>query len=259
MASDPEPALRGFLASRRGGALAASVLLAALAFALFARLDWPAQGRISEQRCMHVVHGMLRTGNFLVPELAGQPRLQKPPLFYWAGAAVAVRTGDRVSPWGLRAISACAALALAVIVFAWGSALGGPGLGLLAAALLAAMQQFLSSGRRGDAEMLLALLSTAALFSFDRLDARRRRALLPVFALLAGLAVLTKATAVVFGVALPILVYLWLRRELRVLREPGVIATCAGALAIGLSWYVAILIFVPNALDTLYHALILPM
>jgi 4-amino-4-deoxy-L-arabinose transferase-like glycosyltransferase len=54
-------------------------------------------------------------------------------------------------------------------------------------------------------------------------------------------------------------VYLWLRRELRVLRDPGVIATCAGALAIGLSWYVAILIFVPGAFQTLVHALVLPM
>ena len=259
MALDPEPALRGFLSSRRGGAFAALLLLGMVAFALFARLDYPAQGRISEQRCLSVVSEMLRTGNFLVPNLGGQPRLQKPPLFYWLGAAVATRTGDAVNPWALRAVSATAALGVVALVFAWGRALGGPGVGLLAGALLAAMLQLMSSGRRGDAEMLLALTSTAALFTFDRLDARRRRALLPVFAFAGGLAILTKATAVVLGVALPILVYLWLRRELRVLRDPGVIATCAGAIALGLSWYVAIVIFVPGALDTLYHALVLPM
>lgn len=259
MPENSESALRAFLSSRRGGSLAALLLLGALALALFTRLDYPEQGRISEQRCLHVVRNMLRTGDFLVPHLQGKPRLQKPPLFYWAGAAVAARTGDAAGPWSVRAVSACAALGLAALVFAWGRALRGPGFGLLSAALLAAMLQFLSSGRRGDAEMLLACFACAALFTFDRLDARRRRALLPVFAGVAGLAILSKATAVVFAVALPILVYLWLRRELRVLRDPGVIATCAGALALGLSWYVAILIFVPGAFETLTHALVLPM
>ena len=259
MTENSETALRAFLSSRRGGALAALLLLGAIALALFTKLEYPAQGRISEERCLHVVRVMLKTGNFLVPQLQGKPRLQKPPLFYWAGAAVAARTGDAVGPWSVRAVSASAALGLAALVFAWGRALRGPGFGLLSAALLAAMLQFLSSGRRGDAEMLLAFFATAALFAFDRLDARRRRALLPVFALVAGLAILTKATAVVFAVTLPVLVYLWLRRELRVLRDPGVIASCAGALALGLSWYVAILIFVPGALETLVHALVLPM
>jgi 4-amino-4-deoxy-L-arabinose transferase-like glycosyltransferase len=207
---------------------------------------------------VHVVGVMLRTGNWLVPDLGGKPRLQKPPLYYWAAATVSKQMGH-MTPWTLRAVSAAAALGLAALVFAWGRAIAGPGLGLLSAALLAAMLQFLSSARRGDAEMLLAFLATGALFAFDRLDARRRRALLPAFAGLAGLAILTKATAVVFSVALPILVYLWLRRELRVLRDPGVIASCAGALALGLSWYVAILIFVPGAFETLSHALILPM
>src|SRR5215475_4219677 len=178
MTSDPESALRRFLSSSRGGALAALLLLGALGFALFANLEIPATGRISEQRCLHVVRTMLKTGDFLVPQLQGKPRLQKPPLFYWAGAAVTAWTGDVTGPWGVRAVSASAALGLAALVFLWGRALAGPGLGLLAAGLLAAMLQFLSSGRRGDAEMLLALTATAALFSFDRLDATRRRALL---------------------------------------------------------------------------------
>ena len=262
MSENTESALRAFLSSRAGGALAAVVLLGALGLALFVRIDYPTTGRISEQRCLHVVRAMLRTGNWLVPELGGKPRLQKPPLYYWAGAALSKQldggaTGS--TPWRLRAVSAAAALGLATLVFAWGRGLAGPGFGLLAAALLAAMQQFLSSSRRGDAEMLLAFLATGALLAFDRLDAGRRRALLPVFALVAGLAILTKATAVVFAVALPILVYLWLRRELRTLRDPGVMATCAAALALGVSWYVAILIFVPGAFETLGHALVLPM
>jgi 4-amino-4-deoxy-L-arabinose transferase-like glycosyltransferase len=144
-------------------------------------------------------------------------------------------------------------------VLAWGRSLGGRAEGLVAFGMLAAMQQLTASGRRGDAEMLLAFFSTAALFCFDRIHAERRRALLPAFAALAGLAFLTKATAVLLTVALPISVYLALRRELRALRQPSVLAACAAAVAIGLSWYAAVVLFVPGAFESLRDALLLPL
>lgn len=258
MTHQPESLLRSFVASRRGLALAALVFLGALGLALFVGLGASSVGRISEERCVVVVRQMVESGEWLVPRLESRVRLQKPPLFYWAAAAVAQRSGD-TGPWSARAVSAAAALALAALVLAWGRALGGGGLGLVAAGSLAAMQQFTSSGRRGDAEMLLVLLSTAALFCFDRMHAGRRRDLLPVFAVLLGLAFLTKATAVLFTVVLPIAVYLALRRELGVLRERRVLATAAAAAAIGLSWYVAILVFVPGAFESLRGALLLPL
>ncbi|MFI5314125.1 MAG: ArnT family glycosyltransferase [Myxococcota bacterium] len=253
-----ESVLRSFVSTRPGHAAAAAIALGALAFALFVGLGSAPIGRLSEERCVWVVKRMVENGQLLVPRFAGKVRLQKPPLFYWAGALVAKRSGD-TGPWSVRAVSAAAALGLAAVVLAWGSTVGGRGEGLVALGLLAAMQQITSSGRRGDAEMLLAFFSAAALFCFDRIHAERRRALLPLFALLAGLAFLTKATAVFITIALPILVALALQRELRSLRAPSVIATFAGIAAIGVSWYVAIVVLVPGSVESLREVLLLPL
>ena len=194
------------------------------------------------------------TGDWLGAQLGGKPRLQKPPLFYWAGAAVAATHSATTRDRGaLRArVGAAPRSAWRALVFAWGRALARAG--LRAARARRCSPRCCSSCRRAGAatpRCCSPSLARAALFAFDRLDARRRRALLPVFAGLRGLAILTKATAVVFAVAatdpgVPVAA----PRAARAAR-PGVLATCAAALAIGVSWYVAILIFVPGAFETL--------
>ncbi len=244
--------------TRLGAALATGVVLGALALVLLVNLRTEPVGRASEQRCVLVVRAMVESGDWLVPRLRQAVRLQKPPLFYWAGATTATLLRD-TGPIAVRLLSAVAALALVALVMGWGKSLGGTGAGLAAGASLVAMYQLIASGRRGDAEMLLAVLCTASLFVFDRLYIGKRRGLLPLFGLLAGLALLTKATAVILIVALPILVFLALSRELRRLRDPGILGACALALVIGSSWYLAILAFVPGAVELLWHDLILPL
>ena len=244
--------------SPRGGALCAGVLLLGLSLVLFVNLGAEPVTRLSEKRVMTVVAAMVRSGDWMVPRVQGTPRLQKPPLLYWVGAANA-KLLDDPGPLPVRLPSALAALALVGVVLAWGTSLGGIARGLAAAAALAAMYQLIVSGRRGDAEMLLALFCTASLFAFDRLHATRSRALLPVFGLLAGLALLAKTTAVFPVVALPILVYLAVQRELRLLRDPGMLAACALALAIGVAWYVVIALTVEGALATFWDELIHPL
>ncbi len=250
--------LRAHLSSPRGFVCAAALLLAGLALALFWNLASEPRGRISERRCISVVDTMLKTGDWLVPELGGRPRLQKPPLFYWAGAATATLLGD-TGPIAVRLPSALAALALAALVMHWARSLGGPVEGLAAGAALLGMLQLLTSGRRGDAEMLLALLCVAALYAFDRLYATRRSACFVCFGALAGLAFLTKATAVLLVVAAPIAVFLALRRELHGALARRSVLALALAAAIGLSWYAAILALVPGAFETLWNDLILPL
>jgi len=103
-----ESRLRSLLASPRGFALGLALLVAALGFGLFLGLAADPVGRTSELRCVEVVRHMVESGETLVPHFGNQVRLQKPPLFYWAGAAVATLSGD-TGPWSLRVVSACAA------------------------------------------------------------------------------------------------------------------------------------------------------
>jgi 4-amino-4-deoxy-L-arabinose transferase-like glycosyltransferase len=221
-------------------------LFAAMAVGLFFRLGSDRVYPASERRCNEVVAEMVRSDDWLVPRLDGEPRLQKPPLFYWTAAVVAELAGGH-SLWTLRAVSAMAALALAAAVFAVGRSLGGWPAGFCSAAVLAAMALFWVRGRIGDAEMLLTLLNFLALAAFERLWFAGDRRMAPALALLVGLGFLTKATAALVSVGAPILVWLALKRSLRLAVRPQALAWAALATAIGLSWYVAILLRVPAA------------
>ena len=229
--------------TRRALALA---LFAAIAAGLFVRLGGDRLYPKSEARCFAVVGEMVRSGDWLVPKLDGEPRLQKPPLFYWTAAAVAELAGGH-SLWTLRSVSALAALALAAAVFAVGRSLGGWPAGFCSAVALAAMALFWVRGRIGDAEMLLALLVFLALAAFERLWFTGERRMAPALALLVGLGFLTKATAALLGIGAPILAWLALQRSLRLAVSPRALAWAGAAAALGLSWYALILWRVPAA------------
>ena len=221
-------------------------LFTAIAAGLFVRLGGDRVYPKSEARCIDVVGEMVRSGDWLVPRLNRATRLQKPPLYYWAAATVGELAGGS-SPWTVRSVSAAAALVLAGAVFAVGRSLGGWPAGFCSAAALAAMALFWVRGRIGDAEMLLALLVFLALAAFERLWFRGDRRMAPLLALLVGLGFLTKATAALVSVGAPILVWLILQRSLRLAVHPRALAWSAAAAALGLSWYVAILLRVPAA------------
>jgi 4-amino-4-deoxy-L-arabinose transferase-like glycosyltransferase len=57
---------------------------------------------------------MVRSGNYIDPTFAGEPRWQKPPLAYWLASASYLCTGD-VSAWTARLPSALAAVGLTML------------------------------------------------------------------------------------------------------------------------------------------------
>ncbi|MFI5316604.1 MAG: GNAT family N-acetyltransferase [Myxococcota bacterium] len=239
--------------------LAAAVALAgALTAGLFIRIGADQKSPAPEARCLAVVTEMVRSGDWLVPRLEGVPRLQKPPLYYWAGAAATELSGS-ADLTTLRSVSAFAALLLALAVFAVGRSLGDFAAGAAGTAALGADALFYVRGRMGDAEMLLALFVFLALAVFERLWRTRERRLLPLLALLVGLAFLTKATAALLSIAAPIAVWLALQRRLRLALRPAVLGWGMVALAIGVSWYAAILLRVPDAVALFREYLIGPL
>ena len=216
-----------------------AALLAALAAGLLVRSSQAELRHRAEKRTIAIATEMLESGVWLVPTLGGRPRLQKPPLYSWVTAAAAELAGGP-SVLALRAVSVASGLALVALVFAWGHSLGGFGSGLASALALVAMGQFWWSATHATADMLLALFTTAALLAFER-------RMLPALALLFVLAFLTKATAALVNVLVPIAVWLAVERSLRTALEPRVLAWAAVALLCSMAWYAAILVLVPGS------------
>jgi 4-amino-4-deoxy-L-arabinose transferase-like glycosyltransferase len=231
---------------------------ALVAFGVSFQLGARAPHHRSEMRSDAVVREMLETGEWLIPTQHGVARLQKPPLYYWAVACVAKLSGG-LTPATLRSVSAASAFLLVALVVAWGTRALDPWTGLAAGAALALMDQFWISARIGTADMLLVSLTTASLVAFERLSVTRDARLLPVLSLLVAFAFLTKATAGLVDVLVPIGVWLALERRLALALRPGVLRWATVAGAIGLAWYAAVLLFVPNASERLYEFFIVPL
>jgi 4-amino-4-deoxy-L-arabinose transferase-like glycosyltransferase len=247
---------RAAASPRLCAAAAAGVALLVLGGLLF-RLDAEPIARTSEARTFDVARGMLDGGGWLVPRMEGEPRLQKPPLYYWTAAvSLALDPSPRRA---LRLPSALAAVGLLATVFLWGRRVGGFANGALAALCLLSMFKFWELARRGDAEMMLACLTAQALFAFDCIYREQRRDLLPWFFGAALLAFLAKATAAVLAIGLPIALCLGIDRSLgRVVRRDILAWTLACGVAC-LAWYAAILLWVPGAFAVLRESLLLPL
>jgi 4-amino-4-deoxy-L-arabinose transferase-like glycosyltransferase len=213
----------------------------------------------AEQRCLDVMREMAGGGDWIVPRRDGSARLHKPPLAYWTASAVAVLTG-RDDLFALRLPSVLASAGLVLVTFLWGRAAGGARAGLAAAAALMLMQSVFALGRRGVAEMQLALCCNLALYVFLRLQqGERRAALLPAFAACLAGAVLAKATVALLVIGLPVAVALTWRRRWRDALRPSVALWVAAGLLPGLAWYAAVLARVPGASRTLHAQLVLPL
>ncbi len=83
------------------------------------------------------VHGALERGHWFIPTNDGIPRLQKPPLVYWA-LMISMRVCG-VNEFGARLPNALASLAWFAGIFLIGRRLGGDALGRAAATILATM------------------------------------------------------------------------------------------------------------------------
>jgi 4-amino-4-deoxy-L-arabinose transferase-like glycosyltransferase len=177
------------------GVTAALVLLPGLGNHDLWAPDEPHYGQVSRE--------MMTSGDWLLPHVNGRIYTDKPPGWFWCAALLSLPGGD-VTPLTARLPSALAALALLLLVAAWGERRLGAGSGTRAAVVLASTFLFFDLGRSAHLDMLLALLVTLSLLAGREVIAEgggRGGRLL--FWLAAGLGVLVKGP---LALLLPLLV-----------------------------------------------------
>lgn len=246
---------------------APEVILAVLAIAVFlgclGSVDlWGKR----EQRASAEAIDTVQEGHWLVAEIQGRPRLEKPPLPRWTIATLMRLTGRR-DEFIVRLPSALSALGMVWLVYALGTRLGGRAVGQASALALTSFAFFISELRQAGNDGPLAFFTTLALYAAwrrlhgeseegtnvapaDRLGSRRWS--LVMYAAL-GFGFLTKGPIILVLVAIAILPYLALSRRLKA--GAWALTDLRGAfifVLLALSWPLPVLIQDPNAARVWY-------
>jgi len=188
---------------------------------------------------------ILETGDWLVPELHGQPWMHKPPLSIWITAILFDVFGG-FSETLARLPSALSAILLCLLVTVVAARHYEPRAAMLAGLAQATCAYMFMQGRLGEVDMLFALLIAAAhaillrQWGGGRYDLRIGAACL--FHLAAGLAILTKGPLAVGLIGVPIILFGMAQRTMipvvRVLFTPAILIS----IVVGFGWYAAIIV-----------------
>ncbi len=113
-----------------------------------------------EPRFAEASREMIQRGDYVVPYFNNHFRLDKPPLTYWAQAASYRLFGE--NDFAARFPSAIAAALVAMSIFAWGTRVGGKGVGWWAAIIFTLSLQTFLHAKAAVADMWLVLFVTLA-------------------------------------------------------------------------------------------------
>ncbi|HEY3175811.1 MAG TPA: glycosyltransferase family 39 protein [Candidatus Polarisedimenticolia bacterium] len=181
---------------------------------------------------------MVSSGDPIVPRFNGEPRLNKPPLIYWAQAASYLVLGE--SEWAARLPSLLSAVALAGLIAWWASRRIGAQASVLAVASLATIPLFFACARLAITDMMLALWIGATLLIWhEAVTAKEpgaRRRLSMAASLACGLAALTKGPVGALLPAAVIIATATVARRSRLVTARGAAMALAGSLLVAGPW-----------------------
>lgn len=220
----------------RSRALMFGLAMLVLGALWFGNLSYRLLSEPDEGRYAEIPREMLASGDWLAPHLNDIQYLEKPPLQYWATAALYRVLG--VSPWVSRLYNCGLGFLLVLMVWRVGRRFYDESAGRMAALILASSVLFYSLAHVNTLDIGLAFWMNAAVFSLLAWDGVRTRrwALWLAWALL-GLAVLQKGLV---GVVLPgfaLTLYILLRREWSLIPRLRPIRGMLLVTAINLPWW----------------------
>ncbi len=198
----------------------------------------PDEGRYAE-----IPREMLASGDLVTPRFDGLKYFEKPPLQYWATAAVYAVVG--LSEWSSRLWSVGLGFACLVLVYGWARSLYGREAGLAALLALAVSPYFLIVGHLNLLDAGFTLWLCAAVFAFTRAQSAapassaERRWMLAAWAA-AALAVLSKGIVVGVLAGGALLVYTLLERDARLWRRLQPVLGVPLFLAIAAPWFIVV-------------------
>jgi len=192
---------------------------------------WPPD----EPRFGQVAREMMQSGDYLAPHVNGQPYKEKPPLLFWAIAAVSWPFGD-VTEFSARVPSGLAALLTVLFTYLLAARLYDRTTAALSALVLMTTALFWWEARSVRCDMILTACMTGALVAFHGWHVGRRGgALLAFYAAIAAGLYVKGPVAVVFPLLL-IVTFYWKQKATR--RELHWVVGLLVAGVLVLAWFV---------------------
>lgn len=231
---------------------ALAVLIVALAVIWFAGIDTRTLIHPDEGRYAEIAREMVVSGDWLTPRLNGLKYFEKPPLQYWMTAAAYQAFG--VHAWTARLWTVLSTFLATLFLGFVGLRVGGPRLGLYAAAALAGCTGYVVNAHVLTLDGALGAWLTVAFGAFvlaqrDAASPReRRRWMWAAWAAMAA-ATLSKGMigAVIPGASLAL--YSLVTRDFAVWRRLHVVTGLALYLALAAPWFIAVSV----ANDEFFH------
>ncbi len=219
------------------GIVISALLYPCLTFFLFE----PDEGRYAQ-----IPREMLTTGDWIVPQLQGQPYLDKPPLFYWLVMACYQLFGYH--DWAARLVPALAVQGTILITYLFGRRLLGERPAFWGALALALMPGFVGMGRLvlldGTLAFWVTLATLSAAYAVNGQSLRRGYWLLSAVA--CGLGVMTKGPIAMVLLLPPLWAFQRLSGNKSSIGWRGWLVFAGVLLAVTAPWYVAVCLRQPD-------------
>lgn len=224
--------------------VARTIVTALCLLTLFTGLASTGLWGIRQKRLAACVADIFYDSHWLLPHMAGQPRLEKPPLPYWIIAGFARSVGV-LNELTLRVPGAFAGVAIVALTFSLARQAGGIRAGLLAGAFLSTSPFFIIEVREPSTDLFLSLFVGCALVSWWQglANPERRMMWWATAGSCVGLCSLTKGPVALAIIAPPIIGILVLRGEARLPRSRAAWIAIIVAVLIAISWPLAVLAF----------------
>ena len=173
----------------------------------------------NESRRAEIVREMLEKGNWIVPTLEGEITLTKPPLFYWMVALCSLKSG--VNEYTARIPSAVAGIGTILFTFLLGSFLFNRTIGFWSALMLMVTNIFMDQSRSAEMESMLTFFITGSIYCFFKgyRESARAKIWFPLFFIMMGLGTITKGPFAITFPLIPIISYLCIYRDKKILKS----------------------------------------
>jgi len=170
-----------------------------------------------ESRRAEIARNMLEKGDWIVPQLSGKVKLTKPPLYFWSVALCSLKTG--VNEFTARVPSAACGVGTIVLTGLLGTLLFSRATGLIAALMLLVTNLFVAEARYAEMESMLSFFIIAAVYCFFKgYYAKNRKTVWFSFLFAAmGSGTMTKGPFAITFPLIPLIIYLFLYREQKLL------------------------------------------